>query len=74
LLADPWSVVAGFFAAQALYFDHLGAHAGQHLGTPWTGLVPSQVKHSNITQWMLHFDHSYGSPFGSIAPFYVRLD
>jgi hypothetical protein len=50
-------MIAGFFTAKALDLDHLGAHAGQHLGASGTGLVTSQVYHANIFQWMVESGH-----------------
>ncbi|SVE45421.1 uncharacterized protein METZ01_LOCUS498275 [marine metagenome] len=32
------------------------------MGTPWSSLVSSQIKYSNISQWMFGFGHSYEFP------------
>src|SRR5204863_5084281 len=50
LLSDPWRVVPGFLATEALDLDDLGPQAGEHLSAPWSRLMATQVDHADTVQ------------------------
>src|SRR5207237_586599 len=50
LLSDPWRVVPGLLATQALDLDDLRPQAGEHLGAPWSRLMATQVDHADTVQ------------------------
>src|SRR6266571_2232989 len=50
LLADPWRVVPGFLAAQALDLDDFSAQTSQHLSAAGSCLMATQIDYADTVQ------------------------